>query len=356
MKFSIIVPIYNIKKEYLVECIDSIMQQSYRDFEIILVNDGSFNGCDIWCDEYAVEYPNYVKVLHKNNEGVSEARNTGIKNSTGDYLIFVDPDDWIEKNMLELIKNVIKINSFDILNLSYISEFKNSSIKHEVSEEYFVLNNRQKEEAILKLVDTNTKLEYKYFRGEIFGSVWGKCYRKDFILQNNIKFQRELTKAQDTLFNLEAFDKAQTIIDYKQIVYHYRMVSSSITHKYNSRIFEIQKIFLKAINEFIDHNNKREIFYQAYLHRIVTSYFSILDLDVFNLDNPFNNYTKRKKWEKVKDDNIFSLISKVGLKSYNLKDRLVILLTISSRYRLMRILYLIRNYKIKKADKFEYYD
>ena len=98
---SIIVPIYNSEK-YLHACLDSIVSQTYKNIEIILVNDGSIDKSGVICDEYSRKYNN-IKVFHKENGGVSSARNLGIDNATGQYLAFVDPDDYIDANMYEIL-------------------------------------------------------------------------------------------------------------------------------------------------------------------------------------------------------------------------------------------------------------
>ena len=103
---TIVVPVYNVEK-YLRKCIDSILNQTYKNLEIILVDDGSPDNCGQICDEYAKK-DNRIKVIHKENGGVSQARNVGIDNSNGEFIAFVDPDDYIEKEMLYKLKNNIE--------------------------------------------------------------------------------------------------------------------------------------------------------------------------------------------------------------------------------------------------------
>lgn len=104
-KVSIIVPIYNVEK-YLEKSINSIISQSYKNIEVILVDDGSSDKCPQICDDYAKKY-NFIKVIHKNNGGLSDARNTGIKSSTGDYITFMDSDDYLSPHFLEIMVNAI---------------------------------------------------------------------------------------------------------------------------------------------------------------------------------------------------------------------------------------------------------
>ena len=112
MKISVIVPVYNVEK-YLTKCVDSIMNQTYKDLEIILVDDGSTDNSGKICDEY-VKKDKRFKVIHKKNGGLSDARNVGIKNSTGEYLSFIDSDDYIDNDMIECLYNACIKNNADI--------------------------------------------------------------------------------------------------------------------------------------------------------------------------------------------------------------------------------------------------
>lgn len=112
-KLSVIVPVYNVE-QYIHKCVDSILSQTYADFELILVNDGSPDNCGKICDEYASK-DNRVKVIHKQNGGVSEARNIGLDAVTGEYISFIDPDDWIDKDMYEQTLGYMANNDLDIV-------------------------------------------------------------------------------------------------------------------------------------------------------------------------------------------------------------------------------------------------
>lgn len=112
-KLSVIVPIYNVE-QYIHKCVDSILSQTFADFEIILVNDGSPDNCGKICDEYASK-DNRVKVIHKKNGGVSEARNIGLDAAKGEYISFIDPDDWIDKDMYEQTLGYMADNDLDVV-------------------------------------------------------------------------------------------------------------------------------------------------------------------------------------------------------------------------------------------------
>ena len=120
-KISIIVPVYRAER-YLRKCVDSILAQTHKNLEVILVDDGSPDGCPALCDECAQRYPSVVKVIHKENGGVSSARNAGLDAATGDYIGFVDSDDWIEPDMYEFLLDVALKQQADIAQCGYCSD------------------------------------------------------------------------------------------------------------------------------------------------------------------------------------------------------------------------------------------
>lgn len=120
VKFSIIVPVYNVEK-YLGECIESLINQTYKDFEIILVDDGSLDNSPKICDEYAAK-DNRIKVIHKENGGVTSARKVGVNNAIGDYIVCVDADDWVEDTYLEEFVKAIEIDNSEVICCEYYTD------------------------------------------------------------------------------------------------------------------------------------------------------------------------------------------------------------------------------------------
>ena len=164
---SIIVPIYRVEK-YLNRCIDSILSQSYRNLEIILVDDGSPDNCSIICEEYAKK-DKRIKVIHKKNGGLSEARNYGIEASTGDYIMFVDSDDYISKDMCKtLLINALE-NNADIV----VCNFK------EVYTDKVEKINKQCIKGNLEVI-SNIEVLYKYLLKTTIDMVvvWNKLYKR----------------------------------------------------------------------------------------------------------------------------------------------------------------------------------
>ena len=137
MKVSFILPIYNVEK-YLSECAESILAQTYRDFEILLVDDGSPDNCPALCDEWAKK-DSRIKALHKPNGGLSDARNYGLEHAQGDYVVFVDSDDYISKTLLKDIEPYINQN-IDLIKWKPIFVEENGNIKTNLKKNYVALN------------------------------------------------------------------------------------------------------------------------------------------------------------------------------------------------------------------------
>lgn len=217
LKISVIVPIYKVEK-YLDRCIDSIINQTYKHLEIILVDDGSPDYCPQMCDEWAKK-DNRIKVIHKINGGVSSARNAGLDVATGEYIQFVDSDDYLELDACETLINKIVNNNADIV----VSAFKSIG-KHIkcIKTENFSTH---------KLMQAVQNL-YKY---GALNAVWNKLYKKDVI--NNIRFQEDMKYGEDLYFNLQYIKKCRTIVYTSQQLYNYVNTPGSVVHSFSEQCF-----------------------------------------------------------------------------------------------------------------------
>lgn len=210
--FSIVIPIYKVEK-YLNKCVDSILTQDFTDFELILVDDGSPDECPEICDEYALK-DFRVKVLHKTNGGLSSARNVGIRNARGNYIIFVDSDDyWNSKQALSIIFGKLSIvENVDVL------VFNN--IDHSCVTDEEVICERQYNIDFMEHSDKEAVLKY-LFRNELFpGAAWLTVTRRAFLLKNNIKFIEGI-KAEDIDWLLNVYLHAERFSALNQAFYVY---------------------------------------------------------------------------------------------------------------------------------------
>lgn len=235
MLISVIVPIYKVEK-YLCRCVDSILNQTFTDFELILVDDGSPDNCGRICDEYA-EKDNRIHVIHKKNGGLSDARNAGLNYATGQYIIFVDSDDFIESDLLEKAYNAIT-KGYDIVSYGFnvIGVDGNISAKtHSEAGKEFRFEKQT---------------EYINFILKIFmncGVGWEACsriYRRDIIEKYELRFEdNRRIFAEDMYFNLCYIVHTRTMYAMKDCLYNYARRDDSIMGQ------DIKKSNLNRFNE-----------------------------------------------------------------------------------------------------------
>lgn len=210
---SVIVPIYKVE-DYLDRCIKSIVEQTYSNLEIILVDDGSPDQCPKLCDEWATK-DQRIKVIHKKNGGLSDARNAGMKVMTGDYISYIDSDDWIAKDMYERMLEYIKKEQADICECDFVRtsrKVKNTSKKQD--EQIISLD---KEKALQAVVEE-----------KIQPVVWNKLYRKEIV--NTLCF--EVGKYnEDEFFTYKAIEKADKIVKISYVGYYYFFREDSIINE-----------------------------------------------------------------------------------------------------------------------------
>ena len=227
--FSIIVPVYNSEK-YLEVCIESIINQTYEEFELILVNDGSTDESPYICDKYNSS-DDRIRVIHKKNGGVSSARNVGIDESKGQYLIFVDSDDYIEKNLLKEMN--IALNKYEIESIVHTINLQKNNYKKDQkkSENRYIIHN-----------DEIASYMPEFIKKRYINSPCNKLYSKSLIEKNNIRFNEKISIGEDALFNYYYFENLKEYIVIDEVLYYYRDNNSSLTNTYDSRKIDILMI------------------------------------------------------------------------------------------------------------------
>lgn len=207
---SVIVPVYNVEK-YLNRCVDSIINQTYRDLEIILVDDGSPDNCGKICDEYAALDPR-IKVIHKENGGLSDARNAGLDKATGEYIAFVDSDDWVEPETYNMMISAIQKSQSDIAIFGHRIAYEGMSPK-------------------TPCYCNDVILDVESLWDEIFGNLnnaaWNKLYKAKLI--GEIRFPMGIIHGEDLIFNLNYLKKCKTGVINRSQMYNYFSRADSIT-------------------------------------------------------------------------------------------------------------------------------
>lgn len=217
---SVIVPVYNVE-EYLKKCLDSLVNQTYEELEVIVVDDGSTDNSGAICDEYADKYEN-VMVIHTENHGLSAARNVGIENSNGEYIAFVDSDDWVDTNTFEVAIKMLLDNNADVSIFSLLPEYDTET--EQTIDNYDVNICNQKE--LFNLV-----LDSDF----VCGYAWNKLYKRE--LMGDQRFDETLLSCEDLDFCSKYAVKCNSAVYTKAKFYHYRQRNDSMTgeYKYNVR-------------------------------------------------------------------------------------------------------------------------
>lgn len=234
-KISIIVPIFNSKK-YLDRCIQSIINQTYKEIEIVLVNDGSEDNSLEICSQY-MKKDNRIKIVSQKNCGLSSARNTGLKNATGNYIMFVDSDDWIDRSICEKLLKESLNNDCDIVFCSYVECYTNKSIFKNIIEtdKPSVVYNKEETKTYLLRRTIGLITTELYFPKDMdtIVSAGGKLYKKELI--SNIFFvDTKEIGTEDILFNIEVLGKAKKSCYLNENLYNYwRSNDDSLTRNFD---------------------------------------------------------------------------------------------------------------------------
>ena len=203
MKLSYIVPVYKVEK-YLNECVDSILAQTMDDYEVILVNDGSPDNCPAMCVGYEVRYPDRIRVVHKKNGGLASARNAGLRVAKGDYIFFVDSDDYLKEDRVKELYDAAVSFDADVLQTSY-------HVLNEENGEESIVRTSFETDRLLTHSDMERELCYVSSKMRIT-YVWRNLYKRKFLKENKITFEDDLLMVEDGPFNMEAYSKAERFV------------------------------------------------------------------------------------------------------------------------------------------------
>lgn len=238
---SVIVPVYNVEK-YIKKGIESLLAQSYQNIEIILVDDGSPDNSSAILDQYAKK-DNRIKVLHQKNQGVSTARNNGIKISNGEYILFVDGDDYVRKDYVEYFYKLISKESAEMaVNYDLFSALNSIHRHHEMGE-----------------VKSPEQIIEDIYLGKMNVAVWNKIYKKSFLENNNIRFDSKIWYGEGMLFNIECLSSTKKIAVGSRKVYYQVYNQNSAMRSFNmeSNLCGIRSLELQK--KYLDKKNKKLI-------------------------------------------------------------------------------------------------
>ena len=307
-KISVIVPIYNAEK-YLHRCVDSILSQTFKDFEVLLINDGSTDGSGVICEDYALQ-DSRIRVFHKENGGVSSARNVGIKNMVGEYSIHVDSDDWVLPSFLQSLYST---------SLKYDAEF--------VFCDYMVNNDSK-----IKCQET-TQMDpliviSDILSGKIHGSTWNKLLRN----KKKIFFNDSIGYCEDVLYNIEYLLECSSVHYINEALYVYCPRVGSITNASSLStvwgFFEYLDTLEKTLGGFVDLE-------ESYNRHVLNIKYVMARADIFN--------SKFIRKYRIQSNRFFRGVysKKVGFYIFLLNTRIYVL---SQLY-----IYMIKHYRVFKS-------
>lgn len=227
MKFSVLIPVYNTEK-YLEKCLQSVLNQTYQNFEIVIVDDGSTDNSSMICDKYRDIYSDKIIVIHKANQGLISARRVGIDNANGDYCIFVDSDDYIKENLLcELSRVLNKDETIDLLiySFNYVQDNKIVKQFHRIEQDGAVWNDSNRKEIIEKLLYSNDVTP-----------IWIKAVKTTFLKSDSTNYSQFYKKnmAEDYLQSLFLISNAKKIVFFYLPLYCYNYNDLSISRNFSA--------------------------------------------------------------------------------------------------------------------------
>lgn len=328
-KVSVVVPIYNVE-QYLGELIESLIHQTLKDLEIILVDDGSPDNSGAICDEYAAKDAR-IKVIHKANGGVGAARNDGLKIANGEWIIFCDSDDWLELDALENLVNAAESTGSDIAfgdaNLAYGSNVK----KNQLYRESFVAADR---EAIDQLIAAVFSRNYCANPPEAgpgnggYGGPWNKLVRRQLITDNDISFDvRVRGHFDDILYIVHVYACANKIVYIDKPVYNYRQLSNSIAHStaFKSGLLDINDAIFNSWQEFMAKYGSDGRYLKPYYANVIRRFKSALGPYFFNKNNPKSFNEQCKELRSLMDSEPYATALREAEpdKLHNSYDRLI---------------------------------
>lgn len=325
---SVIIPVYNVEK-FLNRCVDSILSQTYKNIEIILVDDGAQDSSPQICDEYAHKDIR-VKVIHKNNGGLASARNAGLKVAKGDYILFVDSDDWIKDITVEELLNIAVKNQVDFVRFIPVSAGypdRPDGTPINFGTEDFMEDGVYNKEKMIRDIYPRLFVTPQLTMGPIVAA-WRSLYNRKFLVDNNLYFDEEVKYSEDAIFSAKVVYNSNKFYYIKGgYYYNYFYNTSSITKSFKKDRWNVCKILSSTFKK--EFGNKSDYDFSKQLH---------LE-DIYNVLNALgqNTYIEsfKNRYKYVKD--IFNdNFTKQSMKYINLTD---------VNIKLKIILYLIK-YKL----------
>ena len=313
---SVIVPVYNAEK-YLHRCIKRILAQDYTDFELLLIDDGSTDNSGTICDEYTIK-DNRIRVFHKENGGVSSARNWGLDNAIGEYIMFVDSDDYMLPGMLDVMLSTLESKKADLV-VCGTTETGGGYWRPIADVDYSI---NQLKENFVSLLHT-----------ELLSPPWNKIYKKDII--GNNRFCEDISFGEDLLFNIQYLEKCENISFIKESpFYHEKENENSLVVKFNrNRLLDIEKVWV-VVERF---SEDKEGLYSKYLRDLTVYIRQLLKTKQYLWSEKKNILEEWSSIALIKNLNLFNY-------KFNYLNWFLLLLLKNKQWKFANILVNLKSY------------
>ncbi len=291
---SVIIPVYNVEK-YLPKCLDSVTGQTYTNLEIICVNDGSPDNSIKILETYAKK-DSRVKIITQKNEGLSGARNTGLKAATGDYTVFLDSDDWLDLETIDAAVCTAEKIDADVVMWGYVREFKETSLPKKIFDGDRIFDSAQCRELHRRLAGLTGAELANPENTDAIVTAWGKLYKTSIIKENQLEFvDTKIIGTEDLLFNMHCFGFVKSCAFIDKPFNHYRKDNeTSLTRSYKAKLFSQWSELYRRIRVYINENNLGEDFHRALDNRICLSMLGL------GLNELCNNGAHKERIKNIK--------------------------------------------------------
>lgn len=322
MRFSVLVPVYNVEK-FLPKCLEGLCQQTYKDFEVILIDDGSTDLSAKICDDFCRKNKN-IKVIHKKNEGLISARREAIKNARGEYCVFCDSDDFLEINALQELEKIIEKNDPDLI-------LYNAYTYNNGQKELF-FSNVFKEGIIKNKESIYNKLLLEYS----INAIWLKAVKRTIIdIEKDYRKFYKFNFGEDLLQTIPLIKKAQKIYYLNKALYNYR-IESGMMRRYSANYYWSYRCVNLEVSQELRKEKIVDFEEKLAFHLIIAAYGAVTQLkycDIINLE----------ELDRIRDDPVFKkkhyiLMNSRYKKKLNFKQRLIVFLLYKKFYGILKLL------------------
>lgn len=347
---SVIIPIYNTEK-YLGRCIDSVLNSSYQNFEIILINDGSEDGSAEICKKY-LSRDSRIKYYEQKNAGVSVARNRGIEESKGEWIVFVDSDDFISEDFLSTIAKE-EYQNYDLLIFDYIRIKKGKKGLKAYFSIFPVLGTyHYEEEDKIFLIEKILNAEQLVEKGNTkLISPWAKAYKKSVINQYSIRFPVEIVIGEDTLLNLEYIQNIDSCLYLQKKVYFFEPRSNSATHKFYKDYLKNNIKYRKHMKSILEKSSFFSLVKSAYYNRVL---FETVDMLIKGIFNPYSTRSYAENCQlchEIHSNSIYMEALKYNNQMGRLHRRILLFLFYIECYRIVEMICKFSYRILEKTDR-----